>query len=673
MNFLKFKNAVAKQFKKMSDAKLYQTDVDKDMLWETYLSSFPEGTNLMFRERTEHDCNCCKQFIRSVGNLISIDDDLNISSIWDIDVNDVDEGYRVVANNLSQYVKNCVIKNVFVTDQKYAGTDKNIEEIEGNIVTFQHFFVNIPNSFYIKTDNINTILSQKRTDFEMFLRAVKEIDLNSIETVMELIQQNSIYRGQDYKFMLSEFLKHKKLSQDVDCIKYIWKNIDVEDSVKRIRNTAIGTLLVDLSRGRNLEESVKAFEKIVAPTNYKRPTALVSKAMVDNAKAKIEELGLTSSLMRRYATVSDITINNIIFADKNTKKVLENDIDHVFDSISKPKPKNFSKVEEIGIEDFIKNVLPNSNSVEIFVDAKHEKNLMSLVTACDCTSPNLFKWNNHFSWSYKGEVADSIIIERVKKAGGSIEGNLCCRLAWYNHDDLDLHMVEPNGYEIHFRNKRTLSPSGGMLDVDMNAGHGQTREPVENIFYSNKQKMKTGVYRLFVNQYCARDRSDTGFDIEISIDGLVYNFSYTKTMKTGEIVDVIEIEYTKNNSFKILKSLEGTAVKKKFWNIESGNFQKVNIIMNSPNYWDDQIGIGNKHYFFMIENCKNEDTVRGFYNEFLRTELEQHRKVLEILGSKIGVEYSEKQLSGLGFSSTQRNEVLLRVSGKTKRVVKVKF
>ena len=63
MNFLKFKNAVAKQFKKMSDAKLYQTDVDKDTLWETYLSSFPEGTNLMFRERTEHDCNCCKQFI----------------------------------------------------------------------------------------------------------------------------------------------------------------------------------------------------------------------------------------------------------------------------------------------------------------------------------------------------------------------------------------------------------------------------------------------------------------------------------------------------------------------------------------------------------------------------------------------------------------------------------
>jgi hypothetical protein len=37
------------------------------------------------------------------------------------------------------------------------------------------------------------------------------------------------------------------------------------------------------------EVAVAAFERMVAPTNYKRPTSLVTKEMVDKAKKTIEE------------------------------------------------------------------------------------------------------------------------------------------------------------------------------------------------------------------------------------------------------------------------------------------------------------------------------------------------------------------------------------------------
>lgn len=63
MDFKNFKLAIAKQFDEMSKHELFRVDVDKDLLWNTYLSSFPEGTNPIYRERTEHDCSCCKQFI----------------------------------------------------------------------------------------------------------------------------------------------------------------------------------------------------------------------------------------------------------------------------------------------------------------------------------------------------------------------------------------------------------------------------------------------------------------------------------------------------------------------------------------------------------------------------------------------------------------------------------
>jgi hypothetical protein len=75
----------------------------------------------------------------------------------------------------------------------------------------------------------------------------------------------------------------------------------------------------------------------------------------------------------------------------------------------------------------------------------------------------------------------------------------------------------------------------------------------------------------------------------------------------------------------------------------------------------------------MLDGCENDGIVRGFYNEFLRDELKDHRKVIEMVGAKMHIEHSVDQLSGLGFSSTQRNELLARVKGNFTRTVKVVF
>jgi hypothetical protein len=98
----------------------------------------------------------------------------------------------------------------------------------------------------------------------------------------------------------------------------------------------------------------------------------------------------------------------------------------------------------------------------------------------------------------------------------------------------------------------------------------------------------------------------------------------------------------------------------------------VDTILNSPNHWDGE-ETGNKHWFFILNGCKNPDNVRGFYNEFLNEELNPHRKVFEVLASKMKVEPSNDQLSGVGFSSTVRNSVLCKVSGSFNRVIKINF
>ena len=82
---------------------------------------------------------------------------------------------------------------------------------------------------------------------------------------------------------------------------------------------------------------------------------------------------------------------------------------------------------------------------------------------------------------------------------------------------------------------------------------------------------------------------------------------------------------------------------------------------------------GNKHYFFILDGAHNDSQARGFFNEFLTDDLRDHRKVFEVLGSKMKCEKSDNQLSGLGFSSTQRNHVFCKVRGSFSRTIKITF
>jgi hypothetical protein len=431
-----------------------------------------------------------------------------------------------------------------------------------------------------------------------------------------------------------------------------------------------------LSSGVELERAVKSFEDKVSGTNYKRPTALVTPKMRDAARAAVEALGLMPSLERRFARLEDISIANVLFADRSVKPRLSGD---VFDDIPvTTAPKNLDRVEEITIDRFLADVLPTATSVEVLFENKHSGNLVSLVAPWDITAPPLFKWSNPFSWSYAGDVADSIK-ERVKAAGGNVVGEICCRLAWYNYDDLDLHMTEPSGSNhIYYGNKR--SPTGGQLDVDMNAGHGHTRTPVENIFYARVPTLN-GRYLLSVHQYNQRERKDTGFEVEIDIRGEVHSFVYNGVMSQGKTVAIADISIAPGGVVEVVPKLPSSKSSKEIWNLKTQDYHRVTAIMLSPNYWvggkgeSEGVGegVGNKHFFFMLEGCQNDGSARGFYNEFLNPRLEPHRKAMELVGSKMRTEESGDQMSGLGFSSTQRNSVIVRVSGSFQRTLKVVF
>lgn len=672
INFSIFKTAVAKQFEWMQRHPMFRVEVQKEELWAQYLASFPPGTNTIFRERTEYDCSCCRHFIRDIGDAVAVIDG-KLVSVWDAGLSD-EPAYEAVASALAALVKSRPIAEPFLHYERIAGTDKNFEELAEGTKTWTHFHVNIAPAFVAKKDAIATILSEQRSTYEVLVRGLGEITFDAVDTVLEMIAQGSLYRGDEHKHALDAFRAlqagYAVVSAE-DRPTFAWLAAkSAPGSVARIRSTVIGTLLVDLSEGKDLEASVGAFEAKVAPTNYKRPTALVTKKMIEQAKQTIAELGLTSALERRYAVIGDVTINNVLFADRRARKAISGDVfDEIAGQASDRAPKKMDSVEEVSIDRFIAEVLPRAESVEVMLENRHSGNLVSLIAPADATAGLMFKWGNRFSWSYAGELADSIK-ERVKNAGGNVVGDLCCRLAWHNHDDLDFHMQEPGGH-IYFADKGP-SRCGGRLDVDMNAGGGHTREPVENIFYAQQGTMREGVYRLLVNQYNNRDKTEPGFEVEIDWLGTMHSFVSEASPRTGQSAIVAEMHYSKKDGIKFTTPLKSQRASRQAWGLATESFHQVSVAMLSPNYWDGE-SVGNKHYFFMLDGCANDGTARGFFNEFLMPIFDKHRKVFEVVGSKMKIAPASEQLSGLGFSSTQRNAVLCRVAGSFTRTIKIIF
>ena len=688
--FRDFVKAIQKNLQQMSkdSSRLFTVNVDTEELYNLYLDSFPAGTNEIYRERREYDCSCCRHFIRDVGNVVSIKNG-ELHTIWGI--NPVsDDKYNVVAAALDAYVKQKAVSGVFLKKEKRIGTPENREMLPtGKINKYEHFFVDLPEICIFKEYYGHTLegdLSQFRDIRNVFKRSLDEISKEAVDTVLELIAQNSLYKGAEWKKQLTEFKNYQKeYGKLTDEQKELWiweKSIAAGAVIGKIRNHSIGTLLVNISEGMDLDLAVRKYEQIVAPVNYKRPKAIFTKKMLEDAKKTITELGYMDSLQRRFATLDDITVNNILFSNKDAAKRITGAMD-LFDEMEQDvaiDPKRFSKVEEISAEDFIKNVLPVAKELEVYLENKHIQNMVSLIAPEVADAKTMFKWNNGMSWAYTGNITDSDIKENVKAAGGSVTGIVRFSIQWNDgngkdNSDLDAHCLEPQGGDHIYFSHKISRYTGGELDIDITDPIYQCKSnggvAVENITYPSKERMKPGTYKFYVNQYSFRNSQ--GFKAEVEVNGEIHSYEYNTPVRGN--VDVAEVILDQSGNFKVVDKLPGNCatISKDVWGIKTLQFTPVSVVCYSPNYWDEQKGIGHQHLFFMLKDCINPEEPNGYYNEFLKPELEQHRRVFEALGAKAHVKDVDDQLSGVGFSLTKRNDLIIKVKGATERVVKVKF
>lgn len=665
MDFKGFKALFQANFQRLTNAckVIVVADIDKDELWNTYIAAFP------LEEQASHICNSCRQFIKNYGGIVGIDDSFQVRSIWDFE--GAEDEYTNVPAALTEYVLSKGIKDGFVSSTQRLGNDYNFAE---GLVRWDHFFLILPDEYRHRgSESEDSVRGTMRSTVQVFKRALDEIQPQAVQTVLDLIADNNLYRGSEYAMLLGKFQSVQEQYNRIHPTRreaFVWSiGIKGDQSVVRIRSTAIGTLLVNLSEGMDLDQAIRQFESIMAPANYKRPKAIVSKAMLEAAEKTIKELGLEAALARRFATITDISANDVMY-------MYTKPLGGIFDQLKDDtlvNPNSHKDVQVINL-DLLKNlVIPNASLIEVLVENRHKNNFMTLLTAEDPEASLLFKWGNPFSWSYANGVTDSIK-ENVKKAGGKVDGVLRFSIQWNDDDtksrcDLDAHAIEPDRTHIYYRSYKgshNRTSMGGNLDVDMIS---PSTVGVENITWPDKSRMKYGKYIFYVNPFSG---VTNGFKAQIEADGVVYDFTYNGPLRND--VHVAEVTYSeKGFEVKSLIPSNSSVSSTEVWGVGSNKFHKVNLITKSPNFWDGK-SIGNEHLFFIIDKVKHEGPVRGIYNEFLKQELDQHRKVFELLGSKLTPKPADEELSGLGFSSTNKDEVIIRAThDNRKRVYRVKF
>jgi hypothetical protein len=104
-------------------------------------------------------------------------------------------------------------------------------------------------------------------------------------------------------------------------------------------------------------------------------------------------------------------------------------------------------------------------------------------------------------------------------------GDVQITLRWAGYNDLDLHVYDPEGNEIWYGSPN--SSTGGLLDVDSNAGcGGEKRErPVENIYWPVGSAPR-GEYTVAVVYYAVcTDTPATPFIVTVLVDGVSKEFT----------------------------------------------------------------------------------------------------------------------------------------------------
>lgn len=608
---------------------LFRLDVGPVSIFPSFLCNLPSV------EWIDHyKCNCCRHWFDQYADLVWVDNKgVQHSLLWNLTKAECGVEFWDSIETVRYIYEDKPIKSFFYSKDAILGVKtKN---------NWNHLWISNP-FVYRGSGTAYQAEAEKLQDRLLLLNTFSEFTQEVIEKAIAYLSSGTFYRSEKGLPILEWLLKVYKARNNQNLV---WREVALAPAGWcHVKNGLVGTLLDDIKANTPLPIIKSNWEIKVDPLNYQRTTT-VTEGNIEVAEKQIAELGLESSLQRRFATLEDSMpfIWQPVWHKKSTGLFSE-----LRPTKAPPLSLRLPTVTMTWVK-FRSTMLRFATSIKAEVTSTSK--LMALVTAADDTSKPILQWDtaewrNPFSWTYENGGIDSRFKQRVTKAGGQYDDvDIRISLLWDTSDDLDLHVTTPSrgfgreGELIYYGRKK--SSCGGWLDIDMNA-FDIVKEPVENTRWS-KGTAREGIYTVKVNNFRSRTSGPVPFKVEIEINGVTQYFEGVcgKTGTTHETITLHQFNYQRNVRPVVPVSTTG--------------WKEVVGVINSPNLWGStpkpQHG---EHTFFLLKDQKpNIKVGGGLFVETLKSDLHNIRSTLEAYIRQQEIAGSDVGIGGIGNSKSE--------------------
>lgn len=368
---------------------LFTTDVEN--LYDIFLNGLPEEA------RQHYNCRACRNFVNRYGGLVTINEHGVKSPImWMMD--NIPKFFNKACTDVSLAVAAAKITGVFITSEKRLGVPKT--------GVWNHMAVDIPHTTRFSTRNrlytADQKMAEKKQDFEILMNACHKYNIKTVESAVNLLQSNSLYRSAKILGVAEWFWDVRKHMGQHNFTNYVWKQVATAPAgFCHISSSVIGSLLDDIEAGYNFDNVKRRFDEKMNPTKYQRPQVAPTAQNVARAEKIVAELGIAESLKRRYARLDEI--QKVWVPKVNVNKPPYG----VFGGIKTKEDENvvkplFGHGTTMTWEKFQRTVLPSARKIELKVGYGRDC-FAALVTAENPEAPPIIKWDteenrNPFSW-----------------------------------------------------------------------------------------------------------------------------------------------------------------------------------------------------------------------------------------------------------------------------------
>lgn len=397
-------------------------------LYDLLLDGIPEEA------RQHYNCNACRHFVNRYGGLVKIDEKTGKQTpvMWPEKAPDF---FSEAVKKIRRKVSASTVTGVFITSERQLGTPMT--------GSWEHMAVKVPEPMVHRKRLKNAFqeAAEKAEDYGLLASAIGKYRTETVETAVNLLRSEALYRSENVLGMAEWFLevlqlvKEKRDARNRATRNIIWyKAATAPVGFCHISSNVIGTLLDDIAAGYDFNTVSRKFAEKMNPLQYQRPQAAPSAGNVAQAERIVEKLGIANSLKRRYARLDEIQTIWRPMPAKKAGGVSAGVFARVATKEQQRETPNAMSGPTVTItwEKFRRTVLGSARKIEFYVPGK-EDCYTAILTAEDQEAPPIILWDteenrNPFSWYvYSGGSAPSrwnLLPGYVEVTGVTLQPNL---------------------------------------------------------------------------------------------------------------------------------------------------------------------------------------------------------------------------------------------------------